>query len=459
MGRYLEGLIDRVFAWGGDVEKLYGDAFLAFWPVEADREAALRSALKCASEMVARYDDDGRATDRHCVSRRWWAEDFHRGSGRWPIRTVALFHSGAEPIQSFGHARRCAAGKDLQFRRSAINVSGAAGDSDPGANRRRGKDGDGATDPLSERPSSEAFLRAFLPAPLRRQDWLHAEWLAEFRWVAMVAVGVTDLRCDDEIGLAATQSVVTMLQDCADQFDGTFTSFTMSDKGPLAVVAFGLQGQAHDDDAARAVRLAHKAQAALAEQGAAGRAAVTFGLAYCGVIGNPQRKDYAIIGDAINRAAKLVSRKDAPSLACDRAIAEKAGQWIAFEPLAESEERDAPLFRPVLEAKAPSRRLASFRGRETEMAWLRSRLGEIESGRAGLVLYVEGEAGIGKSTLASALAELARDRFVFLSAPLSSPAPPRRSQLGGRSLRRFSRRPCRPMLCSPKCGRRSRDRV
>ena len=58
VGRYLGGLIDRVFAWGGDIEKLYGDAFLAFWPAsQGDREGSLRSALGCASEMIAHYDN------------------------------------------------------------------------------------------------------------------------------------------------------------------------------------------------------------------------------------------------------------------------------------------------------------------------------------------------------------------------------------------------------------------
>ena len=204
-----------------------------------------------------------------------------------------------------------------------------------------------------------------------------------------------------------------MLQDGAELFDGAITSFTMSEKGPMAIVAFGLPGQAHDDDAVRAVRLAHRAHAALAGLRIGGRAAVTFGLAYCGVVGNRERKDYTIIGDAINRAAKLVSRMAAPALVCDQAIAEKAGQRIAFEPLSEPEGLEEPLFQPVLDAKAPSRRLPSLRGRETEMSWLQRRLDEVRSGRTGLVLYLEGEAGIGKSTLMAAFAELARDRFDF----------------------------------------------
>ena len=72
VGRYLGGLIDRVLAWGGDIEKLYGDAFLAFWPApETERERALANALGCASEIVAQYDgqlaEDGSALRLRCA--------------------------------------------------------------------------------------------------------------------------------------------------------------------------------------------------------------------------------------------------------------------------------------------------------------------------------------------------------------------------------------------------------
>ena len=145
VGRYLGGLIDLVFAWGGDIEKLYGDAFLAFWPAsEPDRDDAVRSALGCASVMVALRQPDNGRRDRVVAKRCAGGGGFVRSSGRRPIWAVALFLSGAEPIQSFGHARRCAAGKYLQFRRSAIRVSEAAGACDLG---RRGKDGGGATYP------------------------------------------------------------------------------------------------------------------------------------------------------------------------------------------------------------------------------------------------------------------------------------------------------------------------
>ena len=415
VGRYLGGLIDLVFAWGGDIEKLYGDAFLAFWPAsEPDRDGAVRNALGCASVMVSCYDnqitEDGTALRLRgaLAAGDLCAVQAGGRSGQWhfflagpSLSSLSDMLAVAPPGKIFSSAGVRSAFPRLPELATSAQIDAAV------------KMAAARPTPVPDVPPPKALLRAFLPAPLRRQDQLSVEWLAEFRWVAIVALGMTDLRCNDESDLALTQSVVTLLQDGAELFDGAITSFTMSEKGPMAIVAFGLPGQAHDDDAVRAVRLAHRAHAALARLRIGGRAAVTFGLAYCGVVGNRERKDYTIIGDAINRAAKLVSCKAAPALVCDQAIAEKAGQWIAFEPLSEPEGLEEPLFQPVLDAKAPSHRLPSFRGRETEMSWLQRRLDEVGSGRNGLVLYLEGEAGIGKSTLTAAFAELARDRFDF----------------------------------------------
>lgn len=402
VGRFLGGLIDRVFGWGGDIEKLYGDAFLAFWPAsEADREGALRNALGCAADLIAHYDNRtvGDATVLRLrgalAAGEVRAVQVGGRSGQWHffitgpcLSNLSDMLAAAPPGKIFNSADVRLAFPGLPQLATPAQIGGA------------GSMAASQPYPSLDGPPSEAFLRAFLPAPLRRQDLLRGEWLAEFRWLAMVAVGVSDLHCNDASGLVLTQSVATMLQDCAELFDGALISFTMSDKGPMAIIAFGLPGQAHYDDAARAVHLAHRVQAALAREGVGWRAAVSFGLVYCGVVGNRERKDYAIIGEAINRAAKLVSRKDALSLVCDQAIAAKAGPWMAFEPLASPQERDLSLFLPVLGSKSPARRLGSFHGREAEMSWLQDRLDELSSGRAGFVLYIGGEAGIGKSTLA-----------------------------------------------------------
>src|ERR1700681_3851289 len=55
---YLGRLTEVVEAWGGDVENLYGDALVAFWPFSAGaQDDALSCASGCADELVRLYDD------------------------------------------------------------------------------------------------------------------------------------------------------------------------------------------------------------------------------------------------------------------------------------------------------------------------------------------------------------------------------------------------------------------
>jgi len=58
ISEYLGRLIDCVFAWGGDIENIYGDAILAFWPETAtDPAAATRLTLGCSADIVRRHDN------------------------------------------------------------------------------------------------------------------------------------------------------------------------------------------------------------------------------------------------------------------------------------------------------------------------------------------------------------------------------------------------------------------
>src|SRR3954452_3009043 len=53
---FLGRLLDTVASWGGDVEDLYGDGILAFWPVQPGAELPVARALACASELASRFD-------------------------------------------------------------------------------------------------------------------------------------------------------------------------------------------------------------------------------------------------------------------------------------------------------------------------------------------------------------------------------------------------------------------
>jgi tetratricopeptide (TPR) repeat protein len=137
---------------------------------------------------------------------------------------------------------------------------------------------------------------------------------------------------------------------------------------------------------------------------------VATGRVYCGSVGGPGRQEYTIMGDRVNLAARLMQHADGGILADADTVARSrdAVRWSEAETLT-VKGKSAPLEvrRPegaLTRAVATPEDEGLLIGRDPEMGMLDAALtAMLESGRSGLV-YVEGEAGVGKSRLV--------DRFV-----------------------------------------------
>jgi hypothetical protein len=406
-----------VFAWGGDIENLYGDAILAFWPETApDPAAAMRLMLGCAADIVGRHDNHiapGGVALRirvAVVAGDLSAVQTGGGDGQWTfmlsgdcLGEIPPLLRLAQPGQ-VGIAGAIRAALPLVPEIATPRQLRGLIDASPAP----------VAPPAAPLAAEATLLRAFLPRAMRRRGSLRSEWLAEFRWLAMLCVGIPGLRCTAAEDLAANQQAVRTIQDLVARFEGAVIRVSASDKGPMAMIAFGLPYQAHDDDAVRAVRAAQDIQAALARQGLDARCTVTFGLAYCGVVGNRDRYAYTTMGDAVNRAAKLLDRRDLPALLCDAAIVRMTGERFVFEPVAGSVPDGAALFRPLEYRHAAAPPTGVLIGRARELAWLRQRLSQLGTQLQRPVVHIDGPPGIGKSTLVAGLAAMTEGQFPCL---------------------------------------------
>ena len=177
----------------------------------------------------------------------------------------------------------------------------------------------------------------------------------------------------------------------------------MNDKGPFILCAFGLPQNAHEDDPQRAEAAARKLNAEFARQGLAARCTVTEGVTYCGMIGRGAHYSYTTMGEAVNRAAKLVAASDEPEVI----IA------LRSEPV-----RPAPISLLEREAQSisTSQEAARLIGRESELSWLAERIETLVAGNAHRAILITGEAGIGKSTLLREMTRRAAGVTVLSSA-------------------------------------------
>jgi class 3 adenylate cyclase/tetratricopeptide (TPR) repeat protein len=187
--------------------------------------------------------------------------------------------------------------------------------------------------------------------------------------------------------------------------------------GDAVMALFGAP-RAHDDDPLRAARAAldiHSALPRIADETRPPLKAhigVASGEVVAGKLGRGDAHDYTILGDSVNLAARLVAMADpGETLLSDRVHRALGGHGVC-EPLGEANvkgfEAPIPVWRlqGLSSEPGPSNR-SSFVGRTAELEQFKEIVAATIARRSGHVIYVRGEAGIGKTRLVEEMRRIA----------------------------------------------------
>jgi class 3 adenylate cyclase/DNA polymerase III delta prime subunit len=189
--------------------------------------------------------------------------------------------------------------------------------------------------------------------------------------------------------------------------------------GDGVLVYFGWP-EAHETDAARAVRAALAVAAAVSEAPVAGqtlqvRIGIATGLVVVGEpIGTGDSRQQTAVGETPNRAARLQSLAGPGQVVIDAATKRQIGDLFDCRELGTIELKGLPAPVPAWQVVAENRTLGQFEalrsgltplvGREEELELLLRRWTQAKAGK-GRVVLISAEPGVGKSRLAEALAE------------------------------------------------------
>jgi class 3 adenylate cyclase/tetratricopeptide (TPR) repeat protein len=188
--------------------------------------------------------------------------------------------------------------------------------------------------------------------------------------------------------------------------------------GDAVMALFGAP-RAHDDDALRAARAAidiHEAMAGWSDS--AGRQlqahiGIACGEVVAGVLSRSDRHDYTVLGDAVNLAARLVAAAPPGQTLLSEGVFRLLGPRGVCEPLGDLRFKgiDEPVqtlrLTAIAAETAAGVNRSVFVGREAELNQFRSLLDAALARRSGGVIYVRGEAGIGKTRLVEEMRSLA----------------------------------------------------
>lgn len=174
------------------------------------------------------------------------------------------------------------------------------------------------------------------------------------------------------------------------------------DKGGVAWTFFGAP-VAFEDQADRALAFA---RSVVARSPGGVRAGVTRGVAYAGFLGGRARAEFTCLGRAVNLAARLMARAPAGEVWCSRALRERA-RLHDFVPrgelLLKGFSRPVEAFQAVRRASPAPPPSTSLVARESELDRLEALVQGALDGASPGVVYLDGDAGLGKTALLSAL--------------------------------------------------------
>jgi hypothetical protein len=383
LNKLFGGVASCVEAHGGDILKFAGDAVLVCWPLDGggddagdDARHAAVAAAACAMRLLNLEPTTPASGEPpvslhlalHCGA----VTEMHLGNGdslggRWEHMCAGRALDELGPLIRAADAGQCVASGAVWQLLEGSAARGAPCAHAAGAARvtallpaasaawRHAATPSAAPQAqpapqLSSAALSSALASYVPPALTDSLEASHTVWLAELRHVSCLFILLPPCGADD---FALAQALVAEVHECVGRTGGTPQQSLVDDKGFVSIGVYGKPQASHADDPARALGAALELTHSLRRIAAAhGRTepiscAVATGRAFCGNVGMARRCEWAVVGDVMNSAARLMGACATLNRAvlCDAATARhvsdaaaEAGlsppEWLAAAPLA-----------------------------------------------------------------------------------------------------------------------------
>lgn len=454
---YFTGIIGFIKRYGGQVVKFSGDALIAFFPADEASPAAmtlvtqqavyaaealqmatanfqhLRSSIGEIALVLKVAVGAGNVLAAHVggVFDRW--EYVIAGD---PLTQVAEAERHAKPGMIVLSAQAAISVGSCQLPDGAQLVW-SSGEKEQAAFP-------SASDMLTPQPSSdwsslsipmleqiESMLRAYVPAAITARLAVgQDDWLAEFRRMTIMFVGVGGIDYDHTDVLDHLQAFVAAAQETIYRYEGSLNKLSVDDKGTVLLVLFGAPPLAHEDDPQRALACAQELQA-IAAKGLAVQATtedssprlflrmaigITTDTVFAGPVGSPSRREYTVMGDTVNLAVRLMQAAGAGNILCDTTTATLSQNRWRLERLSPMTVKGKTYPVDVHRLLGQQRFIRTptakpLVNRDQELATLITCLETTQRGTSCIVALV-GEGGMGKTRLAHELMTAALQRHV-----------------------------------------------
>ncbi|OQX52701.1 MAG: hypothetical protein B5M53_07955 [Candidatus Cloacimonas sp. 4484_209] len=205
-----------------------------------------------------------------------------------------------------------------------------------------------------------------------------------------------------------------ILKQTAERYDGYINKIDVTSKSERAIVIFGIPA-ALEDDEKRAALFSYEMlrNNFLKSKKINLSIGLNSGFVFSGPVGSNLRREYTVIGDAVNLAARIASVAKHNEILISESVFNKIYGSFSYEPLPpqkfKGKEKKIKVYR-LLEKKVVKKSLLSkwlsesekIVGREKELSLIEKSIKHVKK-KHGRIIAISGEAGIGKSRLTQEL--------------------------------------------------------
>jgi predicted ATPase/class 3 adenylate cyclase len=421
---------------GGEVVQFSGDGLLVIFPARNETLAlATRRAFQAAQKMQS-LSSSNFADLKTTVGRISLAMKIGIGAGEILVLTVGgvlgqwkYVVAGQAVSQAAEVERRTPVGEVLLSPKAEAVMAGQAVTARPLVRLNWSQ--------AVERQTVKGALEGYIPAAItHRLSAGQSDWLAELRRMSILFANVKGLEYDGDQVVDQLHQFVRTTQEIINRYEGLINKLAVDDKGTVLLALFGAPPHAHEDDPERAIRCALDLQLAAAQQKLELAIGLAVGRVFAGPVGGLSRREYTVMGDRVNLAARLMtaamdSRQDGDEdlvtpILCDDDTFMAVGFHLMFDKPPSIQVKGktglVPVYSPIrdfdtqleeesAQSIADLNETAALKGpligREAEMEAFDRLLAEVDHGK-NWVLILEGEAGIGKSRLIQEMIRFSR---------------------------------------------------
>ena len=443
---YLGKLIDISVDHGGDIVKFAGDALIVLWPKDNVNtiEDQFNTAIQCAMKIRNNLSDYEVAKGFQMRVKLAlsagdvWVERLGGVFDRWE-----LLIAGDALGQIGSAADHANPGDVIVSPQARVLADGSLeGKELPGNNLQ-------VTDIFIKNKADQNYIRprpialaadlirGFIPAAIK--DRLNAgsiEWVCELRRVSVLFINLPDLGVETPLNEA--QNAMRAAQMEIYRFEGSINKMSVDEKGASLIAVYGLPPLYHRDDPDRATMAAMAVRDRLARVGQKAWIGVTTGQAFCGIVGNQTRREYTVMGDVVNLAARLMTvakggKTGKPidgKVLCCHTTSNEARTSIEFEQIpsvyVKGKAKKVSIFRPLFQKlkeyeEAVISKKYNIVGRDKEIKEINKSIYQYLTMNSSEKIVIYGDRGSGKSRILQESIRLIKEIGIFPALGVGEP--------------------------------------